>query len=54
MAMITGTCTNYKGYFSVHLQGVCDVKYKFISVDIGAYGYGRPSDCEVFTELNMI
>ncbi|CAI6359165.1 unnamed protein product [Macrosiphum euphorbiae] len=43
---------NYKGYFSVHLQGVCDAKYKFISVDnIGAYG--RQSDSGIFTESNI-
>lgn len=42
---------NYKNYFSVHLQGVCDAKYKFITVDIGAYG--KQSDSGVFTESNI-
>lgn len=42
---------NYKSYFSVHLQGVCDAKYKFISVDIGAYR--RQSDSGIFTETNI-
>ncbi|CAI6361061.1 unnamed protein product [Macrosiphum euphorbiae] len=42
---------NYKNYFSVHLQGVCDAKYKFITVDIGAYG--KQSDSGVFAESNI-
>eukprot|EP00102_Acyrthosiphon_pisum_P010884 XP_008179381.1 PREDICTED: putative nuclease HARBI1 [Acyrthosiphon pisum] len=42
---------NYKNYFLVHLQGVCDAKYKFITVDIGAYG--KQSDSGVFTEPNI-
>uniref|UniRef100_V5GD51 Putative nuclease n=1 Tax=Anoplophora glabripennis TaxID=217634 RepID=V5GD51_ANOGL len=29
---------NYKHYFSVVLQGVADANYKFIAVEIGAYG----------------
>lgn len=29
---------NYKQYFSVVLQGVADANYKFIAVEIGAYG----------------
>jgi hypothetical protein len=42
---------NYKSYFSVHLQAIVDAKYKFMTVDIGAYG--RLSDCGVFTESNV-
>lgn len=42
---------NYKGYFSVPLQEVCDAKYKFISFDIGAYE--SQSDSGIFTESNI-
>jgi len=42
---------NYKSCFSAHLQGIVDAKYKFMTVDIGAYG--RPSDSGVFTESSV-
>ena len=37
---------NYKGFFSVILQGLVDARYKFLSVVVGAYG--RQSDSGVF------
>jgi hypothetical protein len=42
---------NYESYFSVHLQAIVDAKYKFMTVNIGAYG--RQSDSDVFTESNV-
>jgi hypothetical protein len=42
---------NYKSYFSVHLQTVVDAEYKFMTVDIEAYG--RQSDSGVFTEFSV-
>lgn len=37
---------NYKNYFSVVLMAICDADYKFISIDVGAYG--KCSDSSVF------
>jgi len=42
---------NYKSYFSIHLQAIVDAKYKYVTVDIGAFG--RQSDSGVFTESNV-
>ena len=42
---------NYKGFFSVILQGLLDTRYKFLSVDVGAYG--RQSDSGVFSQSNL-
>ena len=36
---------NYKGFFSVILQGLVDARYKFLIVDVG--DYGRQSDSGV-------
>ena len=43
---------NYKGFFSVILQGLVHARYKFfLSVDVGAYG--RQSDSGVFSQSNL-
>ncbi|CAH1966693.1 unnamed protein product [Acanthoscelides obtectus] len=41
----------YKGFFSVVLQAMVNAQYKFLSVDVGAYG--RQSDSGVFSESNL-
>lgn len=42
---------NYKNYFSIVLMAVVDANYKFLIVDIGAYGKG--SDSLVFQDSNF-
>jgi len=42
---------NYRGFFSVILQGLVDARYTFLSVDVGAYG--RQSDSGVFSQPNL-
>ncbi|KAM4026803.1 uncharacterized protein ACNLHF_022662 [Anomaloglossus baeobatrachus] len=37
---------NYKKYFSIVLMAIADAEYKFIAVDIGAYG--KSNDSQVF------
>ncbi|XP_029348121.1 uncharacterized protein LOC115034802 [Acyrthosiphon pisum] len=42
---------NYKNYFSIVLMAVVDANYKFLVVDIGAYGKG--SDSLVFQDSHF-
>lgn len=42
---------NYKGYFSVVLQGIVDANYKFITVEVGACG--KQSDGRTLSDSNV-
>ncbi|XP_050065695.1 uncharacterized protein LOC126554686 [Aphis gossypii] len=42
---------NYKGYYSVVLQGISDANYKFIVIEVGAYG--KQSDAGTFSDSNV-
>lgn len=44
-------CYNYKDFFSVVLLAIVDANYKFVAVDIGAYG--RECDAGVFLNSNF-
>lgn len=39
-------CFNYKGFFSLVLMAICDSSFKFVLIDVGAYG--RFGDSAVF------
>lgn len=43
---------NYKLFFSIVLMGVADANYKFIMIDIGAYG--KDSDAGVLSNSNIL
>jgi hypothetical protein len=42
---------NYKHYFSILLEGIADADYKFITIDVGAYG--KQSDGRIFFLSNV-
>lgn len=42
---------NYKQYFSIVLQGIADANYKFVTIDVGAYG--KQSDGGIFSLSNV-
>lgn len=42
---------NYKHFFSLILLAVCDSNYKFLYVDIGAYG--KSADCTIFKNSKL-
>lgn len=45
------TYFNYKGYFSIVLQGIANANYKFMAVEVGAYG--KQSDGGTFSDSNI-
>lgn len=42
---------NYKNYFSIVLLAIVDVNYKFIYIDVGAFG--KESDSTIFEKSNF-
>lgn len=42
---------NYKKYFSCVLMAWTDANYKFVAIDVGAFG--TSSDSEIFKNSNM-
>lgn len=44
-------CFNYKGFFSTVLLAVCDSAYKFVLIDVGAYG--KFGDSAIFQNSNF-
>lgn len=44
-------CYNYKGFFSLVLMAICDSNYKFVLIDVGAYG--KFGDSAIFQNSNF-
>jgi len=42
---------NYKHYYSTVPQGLADARYRFIAIDVGAYG--RQSDGGIFRQCSL-
>lgn len=42
---------NYKGYFSVILQEIANANYKFVAIEVGAYG--KQCDGRTFSDSNV-
>ena len=42
---------NYKHYYSIVLQGLVDARYRFIAIDVGAYG--KQSDGGIFRHSSL-
>jgi hypothetical protein len=42
---------NYKGYYSIVLQQLLDARYRFIAIDVGAYG--KQSDGGIFHHSSL-
>jgi len=42
---------NYKHYYSVVLQGLADAQFRFIAIDVGAYG--KQSGDEIFIHSSL-
>lgn len=42
---------NYKGYYSIVLQGLADANYRFLAIEVGAYG--KQSDGGIFSKSNL-
>ena len=42
---------NYKHYYSIVLQGLADAQYRFIAIDVGAYG--KQSDGGIFRHSSL-
>lgn len=42
---------NFKGYFSVVMQAIADANYRFIAIEVGAYG--KQNDGGTFADSNV-
>ena len=44
---------NYKGFYSIVFLAVCDAKYNFTTVDVGAYGSSNDSGVLLNSEMGQ-